>query len=90
MAHELRRAEWPYKESPAQRGAWSFGITSKQCTVSASCGRSMAVIRVPRFVTAHLARTGHVLLEMSNHRASLRRYVSEIAAQGILNFWPLN
>jgi hypothetical protein len=50
----------------------------------------MAVIRVPRFVTAHLARTGHVLLEMSNHRASLRRYVSEIAAQGILNFWPLN
>jgi len=52
----------------------------------------MAVIRVPRLVTAHLARTalGHVLLEMSNLRASLRRYVSEIAAQGILNFWPLN
>jgi hypothetical protein len=52
----------------------------------------MAIIRVPRFVMANLARTalGHVLVEMSNHHASLRRYVSEITAQGILNFWPLN
>jgi hypothetical protein len=54
-AHEFCRAEWPYKASPAQRGAWSFGTTSNNVTQHLE-GRGRFQIWVDLGVRAQLLR----------------------------------